>query len=302
MQSQRTLPPARSTRSARWPIANRGAQPMPRIPWSSRTSASWPARNSLRSIQRWPLSCGTYWRGSSQIGHAGRRLRRTAGTASRTRSRPTWSYRVADEQRDALDVRRVREHVDRARAHEAVAVVVARGASGRRRASSGCTRRRRRAARRSRRAASAPCPRGRRAAGRRRRRPGRPPARAGPQRLADVAGEERGVADRVQLLVLDRAGDRLLGDLDPPHRQRVARQRRGRSCRCRSRGRRPSRRRSSAAYSRASSYSRSAISRVRLQERVRPHAEAQAADLLLDRVLAPEELASAGSSPPPACR
>ena len=48
----------------------------------------------------------------------------------------------------------------------------------------------------------------------------------------------------VQLGVLDRARDRLLGDLDPPHRQRVARRARGRSCRCRSRGRRRSRRRS----------------------------------------------------------
>ena len=45
------------------------------------------------------------------------------------------------------------------------------------------------------------------------------------QHLADVAREERRVADRVQLLVLDRAGDRLLADLDPPHRHRVARHR-----------------------------------------------------------------------------
>ncbi len=45
------------------------------------------------------------------------------------------------------------------------------------------------------------------------------------QHLADVAGEERGVADRVQLLVLDRAGDRLLVDLDPPHGQRLGSQR-----------------------------------------------------------------------------
>ena len=63
------------------------------------------------------------------------------------------------------------------------------------------------------------------------------------EHLADVAGEERGVADRVQLGVLDRARDRLLADLDAPHRQRVRGRARGRSCRSRSRGRRPSRRR-----------------------------------------------------------
>ena len=43
--------------------------------------------------------------------------------------------------------------------------------------------------------------------------------------LADVAGEERGVRDAVQLGVLERARDRLLRDLDPPHRQRVLRER-----------------------------------------------------------------------------
>ena len=43
------------------------------------------------------------------------------------------------------------------------------------------------------------------------------------QHLADVAGEEGGVPDPVQLLVLDRARDRLLADLDPPHRQRASR-------------------------------------------------------------------------------
>ena len=78
------------------------------------------------------------------------------------------------------------------------------------------------------------------------------------EHLPDVAGEERGVADPVQLRVLDRARDRLLRDLDPPDRQRVAAPARARSCRCRSRGRRRSRRRS-ARRSRASSYSRSAM-------------------------------------------
>ncbi len=45
------------------------------------------------------------------------------------------------------------------------------------------------------------------------------------QHLADVPREERDVADPVQLLVLDRAGNRLLADLDPPYRQRVGRHR-----------------------------------------------------------------------------
>ena len=63
------------------------------------------------------------------------------------------------------------------------------------------------------------------------------------EHLADVAGEERGVADRVQLLVLDRARDGLLGDLDAPDRQRISAPARARSSRSRSRGRRRSRRR-----------------------------------------------------------
>ena len=70
MQSQSTLPALLSTSSARWPIANDGMQPMPRMPWSSRMSASCSARNSSNVSQTWPSSCGTYCRGSSQIGHA----------------------------------------------------------------------------------------------------------------------------------------------------------------------------------------------------------------------------------------
>ena len=56
---------------------------------------------------------------------------------------------AALEQRDRLDVRRVREHVHRADAHEPVAVVVASVLHVATRASSGCTRRRRSAAPRS---------------------------------------------------------------------------------------------------------------------------------------------------------
>ena len=109
------------------------------------------------------------------------------------------------------------------------------------------------------------------------------------QHLADVAGEERAVADRVQLLVLDRARDRLLADLDPPHRHRVA-------------GHREADRADAAVevvdglvagQPRVLARDRVELLRhlgVRLQERVRAHAEAQAADLLLDRILAPEQL------------
>ena len=121
------------------------------------------------------------------------------------------------------------------------------------------------------------------------------------ERLADVAGEEGRVRDPVQLRVLERAGDRLLRDLDPPHSQRVARERE------------PDR--ADAAVEVVDGLApgqRGGLAR----ERVEPlghracssegtrsgDAEAQAAQLLLDRLLAPEELASGGSSPRPACR
>ena len=70
MQSQRTLPAPLFTSSARWPIANDGVQPMPRMPWSSRISGSCVLRNSSHVSHTCPSSCGMYWRGSSQIGHA----------------------------------------------------------------------------------------------------------------------------------------------------------------------------------------------------------------------------------------
>jgi hypothetical protein len=61
------LPPGVSTRSARWPIAKDGSQPMPVSPGSSsRTSARCVARSSSSVVQRWP-SEPTYCRSSSQI-------------------------------------------------------------------------------------------------------------------------------------------------------------------------------------------------------------------------------------------
>ena len=109
------------------------------------------------------------------------------------------------------------------------------------------------------------------------------------EHLADVAGEERGVADRVQLLVLDRAGDGLLADLDPPHRHRIL-------------GHREPDRPDAAVEvvdglvaRQPGELARDRVELlrhlgVRLQEGVRTHAEAQAADLLFDRVLAPDQL------------
>ena len=166
-----------------------------------------------------------------------------------------------------------------------------RGASRRRRASSGCTRRRRsRGAPSSPRRFSALPGEARRAAGRRRRRPGRRRAsRRSRSTSPTLPAKKARVADRVQLRVLDRARDRLLGDLDPPHRHRVARHREAD--------------RADAAVEVVDGLAAGqpgVLARelvqplghrgVRLQERVRAHAEAQAADLLLDRVLAPEEL------------
>ena len=93
----------------------------------------------------------------------------------------------------------------------------------------------------------------------------------------------------VQLLVLDRAGDRLLADLDPPHRHRLS-------------GHREADRADAAVevVDRLAAGQRGELARdrvqlrghlgVRLQERVRADAEAQAVDLLLDRVVAPEQL------------
>jgi hypothetical protein len=108
-------------------------------------------------------------------------------------------------------------------------------------------------------------------------------------RLADVAGEEGRVRDGVQLGVLDRAGDRLLDDLDSPHRQRLRRQRE------------PERADAAVeipdglAAGQAGELARDLVqplrhARVGLEERVGAHAEAQAEQLLLDRVVAPEQL------------
>ena len=227
---------------------------------------------------------------------AGARRRAAGGycvphVAQRYVTRISPDISVAFEQRDALDVRRVREHVDRPGADEPVAVVVAEPLQVAARASSGCTRRRR-----SRGAAISP------------RRLQRLARKAGARRvdddhvglagavaqvaqhLADVPGEERGVADRVQLLRSRSRRRSTPREISIPHTVSAATRARGRSCRCRSRGRRRSRSPVSARTRARSPYSSVGHLGVRLQERVRPHAEAEAADLLLDRVLAPEEL------------
>ena len=259
---------------------------MPRMPWSSRISALCSSRNALHSTHCCPSSCGMYWRGSSQIGQA------PGGSSARRVLRPA---RFAEErsQRSSSATHStcgVCGNMSTGRAHEPVAVVVAQAlqvAGERRRVARDVDDARARSSSPSRFSAL----------------PARPGARriddddvglAGAlaqlaQHLADVAGEERRVADRVQLRVLDRAGDRLLRDLDPPHRQRV-------------RGHREADRADAAvevvdglAAGQPGGLARDRVELlghlgVRLQERVRPHAEAQAADLLLDRVLAPEQL------------
>src|SRR6266516_352252 len=108
------------------------------------------------------------------------------------------------------------------------------------------------------------------------------------KRLPHFPREEGRVRDPVQVGVLDRAGDRLLRDLDSPNRERLVRKRE------------PDRadpavevvhgllagHRGVLAGELVQALSHR---RVRLQERVRPHAETQAAQLLLDRILAPEQ-------------
>src|SRR5262249_19722577 len=109
------------------------------------------------------------------------------------------------------------------------------------------------------------------------------------QHLADVAGEEGRVPDAVQLGVLDRAGDRLLRDLDAPDGEGVARQRE------------PDRTDTAVQVVHGLAPGEPGLGpgervepfghpRVRLQERVGANAEPQAADLFLDRILAPEQL------------
>ena len=71
MQSERTFPPGARTRSARWPIAKPGSQPIPSRPGSSsRISPRWSRRSSSRVVHRWP-SRPTYCRSSSQMGQRG---------------------------------------------------------------------------------------------------------------------------------------------------------------------------------------------------------------------------------------
>ena len=108
-------------------------------------------------------------------------------------------------------------------------------------------------------------------------------------RLADVPGEEARVLDAVELGVLDRARDGLLRDLEAPHGAGAAREREAD---------RPgpavevehvlvSRQRRVLACELVEPLRHL---RVRLQERRRADAEPQSEDLLLDRVVAPEEL------------
>ena len=128
VQSQRTLPAALLTSSARWPIANDGvaadaedAVVVADVGLVVRDEGL-PLDPLLARVVRDVLPRVLADRAGSRAARRRRVLRR-AGLAQ-----VAWSLRRSLEQRDALDVRRVREHVDRPRAHEPVAVVVARGA------------------------------------------------------------------------------------------------------------------------------------------------------------------------------
>ena len=108
------------------------------------------------------------------------------------------------------------------------------------------------------------------------------------QHLADVAREEGRVADLVQVEVLERARDRLLRDVDAPDAERMARQRE------------PDRAGTAVeVVDRLGPRQPGVLDRervellrhlgVRLQEGVRADAEALSEQLLLDRVVAPEQ-------------
>jgi hypothetical protein len=108
------------------------------------------------------------------------------------------------------------------------------------------------------------------------------------ERLADVAGEEGRVPDPVQLRILERAGDRLLRDVHAPDGQRAS-------------GHAEADRAGAAVEvvdglfaGEPGVLDRQLVEplrhpSVRLQERVRADPEPQAEELLLDRVVAPEE-------------
>ena len=69
-QSHSRLPSPCGTSSARWPIAKCGSVPIPVRPPSSRIVFARSAARSACVVHAWP-EAGTYWRGSSQIGHRG---------------------------------------------------------------------------------------------------------------------------------------------------------------------------------------------------------------------------------------
>ena len=137
----------------------------------------------------------------------------------------TSSGRIED--RDALDVRRLREHVDRLHPPQRIARLDDLGRI-RAPASSGCRRRRRSAAPRTRAGGERPSSTGPSAADRRRPRPGaRPRSSSGRDPEPGVGADEAGVGDpvrgRVVLGVGDRVGDALEApDLARPPGEREA--------------------------------------------------------------------------------
>src|SRR3954451_14422286 len=111
-QSHRRFEPANGTSSARWPIANFGVVPMPTSLPSRSIVFSWSRCSAARVVHCWP-SGGTYWRGSTQIGHSGGGSSRSANWVPHATQpkrsmprKPTYAY--------ALDCGRRREALRRA--------------------------------------------------------------------------------------------------------------------------------------------------------------------------------------------
>ena len=200
MQSQSTLPAATLDEQRALADRERGRAADPEEPWSS-PDVGLVAREERRptSTHSWPVVVRNVLPRVLADRAGAWRFGRLAGTASR---RPCRARCVTALARAAPRTRRgACAGTCRPAAHGRAGSRSRRQAlQVARRASSGCRRRRRCAVRRSRRAAAAPCPASPARGGSTITTSGSPGALAQlAEHLADVAGEEGGVADRVQL-------------------------------------------------------------------------------------------------------
>src|SRR3954469_24524681 len=143
-QSQSRLRSPNGTSSARWPMANFGSVPMPVSSRCGRTALVCSARSSASVVHCCPPS-GTYWRSSSQIGHAGggasesgywtpqatqmyrsataTRYRRSTGAIRRAnRVLPPWSEGGRSDRNSFSDESRIDGHRASGRLAEVVAL------------------------------------------------------------------------------------------------------------------------------------------------------------------------------------